>query len=313
MGNACVYFFPYPGLGDFVMASPLFNALLKRETENKHILIVRDDCRFMDDIKDLIPFDDVLVFYRKDHWKKIKLFFKLKKMNVSRIINFHHSPRYIPFFRLICKDVYSTHLLKTIHPYEISRHLMKKMKISEETPIISVNIPKNSREYAERWLSDRNIKEGKYILFIPGSFEKKRRYSLDGWKKITDFIRSEYPELSIVANLGPWEKELEKALVDSGIFVFSEPGLSILTGLIDKSRFVISNDTGAFHLAYSIKKGCIGFMKRNGRMTAHPYSEYAKAIYPPGECDSDCDNCSIKCVEDIEIDKILEEIKRHGL
>jgi len=304
-----IYFFPYPGLGDFIMASPFFNAAINEHKERKHILIVRNDCRFTNIIKEFIPFDRVLIFDKKNYWNRLRLFFRLRKINVDVIVNFHHSSRFIPFFKMISKKVFSSHDLNTIHPYEISEKLLKKMDIKAHNLKICVNLPSNAEKKAEDWLLENNMVSKDFFMFIPGSFDEKRRYSIDRWKKIAGFLMDKYPGKSIIANLGPWEKELEKELSEFGIRVFTGKDISTLAGLIHKSLLVISNDTGPLHLAYSLDKKCIGLMKRNGHRTSHPYSQYAKALYPQGNCNLDCDNCSIKCVEDISKDDIIDAIK----
>jgi len=308
-----IYFFPYPGLGDFIMASPFFNAAINEHKEREHILIVRDDCRFTNIIKEFIPFDRVLIFDKRNYWKRLRLFFRLRKMDIDIIVNFHHSPRFIPFFKMISKKVFSSHSFNTIHPYKISEKLFQKMNIKVHNLKIHINLPSNAEKKAKDWLLENDMENKDFFMFIPGSFDEKRRYPIERWKKIANFLNEQYPGKSIIANLGPWEKELEKELSEFGIKVFTRKDISTLAGLIHKSLLVISNDTGPLHLAYSLDKKCIGLMKRTGHITSHPYSQYAKAIYPLGSCNLDCDNCSIKCVEDIKIDKILEEIKKQEL
>ena len=106
---------------------------------------------------------------------------------------------------------------------------------------------------AQKILSKSNIKK-EFILIIPGS-SKKNAYKR--WPYFNDLISLLLKKkFEVVTILGPEELDLENKLSGK---ILKNLSWEEVSGIIQKSRFIISNDTGAIHIAACLNKNGLVF------------------------------------------------------
>lgn len=306
--------YPYPGIGDFIVITPLFRNLLYAFPEADLYLLTRKHIRF----KSLLPLVPLKkIFYYQDtssFFKDLKLLYNLKSCKFSHVFNFHHAFRLkIPFY-LLSQRVFSTHNFNEYHPYKIFKILFNNLGISAPFKYPEILIPPQWEKYnilVNKWLNEKKIK--KFIVIIPGTTEKNRLYPIDRWQKIIEFINHKYPEYKIIVNISKYEKKLKPYFQNYNCIIFDTNDLIKLLFIIKKATIIISNDTGPMHIAYALKRPTITIMKRCAKIYSYPYSPYAKPLIPEGFCTYDCSNCDILCIREISLETLKNEINNYLL
>ena len=102
---------------------------------------------------------------------------------------------------------------------------------------------------------------GKFILFFPFCSPKLSHKKWPYYNELIDMIKKEHPNLEIVIAPGPDEIEESKQINAISVTEKDESiNLTQLAGLINKSAYVIANDTGPAHMAAHLgKKGIVIF------------------------------------------------------
>lgn len=129
----------------------------------------------------------------------------------------------------------------------------------------------------------------KYIVIFPGAADEKRRWKSLGFLEISEFIIDHF-KTPVVITGSAKEAETAKMIVENlnsdKIFnLASKTSLTQLAKIIADSRLLISNDSGAVHIAAAVNKPfiCISNGNHFGRFTPYPEKVFNKCeyLYPP--------------------------------
>lgn len=165
-------------------------------------------------------------------------------------------------------------------------------------PLVAIHVGSGDNFVGRRWpvpsfakLADRLIRDHGLVPVFTG-------------------VPSEVPLVREV--LGQME-ERDRALDLSG-----KMGLKPLTALLDRSEFVLSNDTGPVHIASALGKPVLGFYGPNTPVLYGPLSEGSRAFYKDLPCSPCITNLNYKtsfcrlpvCIRNITVDEVAEEAAR---
>ena len=139
---------------------------------------------------------------------------------------------------------------------------------------------------------------GKFILLFPFCSPKLSHKKWPYYNKLIEMIKREHPNLEIVIAPGPDEIEESKKV---NAICITEQNKSInlmqLAGLINRSSYVIANDTGPAHMAAHLgKKGIVIFGHHTTPEKVSIETDKYKAI-------------TIDRLEDLSADKIYQMVK----
>ena len=109
-------------------------------------------------------------------------------------------------------------------------------------------------------LAENSLAAGKYVVFIPGAAHDNKCWPIDKFAVLAEKIKADF-DLPIVIAGGPKEKPLaEKIKSTAKVSVVDLVGatdIPELVALLDKSRLVVSNDTGPGHIAVALGRDVV--------------------------------------------------------
>ena len=129
----------------------------------------------------------------------------------------------------------------------------------------------------------------KFTLIFPGAADEKRRWNSLGFLQVADYLSNELHFPVVIAG-SEREVEIGKIIFEKLnseliIDLTSKTTLSQLAKIISDTKLLISNDTGAVHIAAAVNTEflCISNGNHFGRFTPYPDNIFNKAhyIYPP--------------------------------
>ena len=128
-----------------------------------------------------------------------------------------------------------------------------------------------------------------YAIIFPGAGEKFRRWPANKFADIADFITDKYDLRIVIAGSGE-DSDLAKEIISSSktlriTDLTGKTPLPELAKLIAMSSLLVSNETGAVHMAVAVatRVVCISNGNHFGRFHPYPGEMAAKAsfVYPP--------------------------------
>ena len=257
-------------LGDIVQISGVLRDI--RESHNDKKIFILTTLPYIELLSRCPYLDGVLLDKRLSRWN-IYYLLKLKKMlekyNFSHIYDLQNSSR-TSFYRKFLlnipkwcstqttlkkgenkKNFDKDSVLKRFETQLSRSGIQTKHTLKPDLSWSIVNIDKIINKYLN----------GKFILLFPFCSPKLSHKKWPYFNKLIAMIKDNHPNLETVIAPGPDEMEDSKKI--NAISITEEEksiNLMQLAGLINKSSYVIANDTGPAHLAAHLgKKGIVIF------------------------------------------------------
>jgi len=265
------------GIGDFLLFLPFFkiikdnysppykiSACLINETK-----ILAENIRVLDEIivVDLNKFENNL-FYRFNFLKNLKKagFEKAIYPAYSRIslgdqlIKYSFAKEKIasdsfrskmPEQQIKKNNMYYTSLIhqtnKPMHEIERNIEFLNGLGLKFNEYKITINASDNDEVFAKNIINNHD-----YIIIFPGARVEKRKWDINNFIKIADYINKKYKYKIIVIG-GPSDTELGKKikekLKDQVFDMTKKTNLIQLFALMKKSKLFIGNDSSGMHFA----------------------------------------------------------------
>jgi ADP-heptose:LPS heptosyltransferase len=196
--------------------------------------------------------------------------------------------------------------------------LAKALGIEDEPSLPSLEIPKEAKEWAEKFLSEAGLKN-RFILIHPGIGKMSikrgidRRWENDKWRELLRSLKEEGYE--ILVSLGPDEKEMEEELKMPDVHFAFPPDIFKLAALIDKSSLLICLDSSAMHLAVARRKPLVALFGPSDEEEVLPRDERFRPVYANLDCrpclwDRRRTSCpELTCMKKIEVEDVLKAVK----
>lgn len=257
-------------LGDIVQISGILKDI--RETYSDKKIFILTTNPYVELLSRCPHVDGVLLDKRLPRWNifyLIKLKKMLKKFNFTHVIDLQNSSR-TSFYKRFLLNVPFWSSTETIlkkgekKSFYKNDSVLKRFKIQLERSNIKV---KHTLKPNFEWAAinvDKILNKyfgKKFIVVFPFCSPKLKHKKWPHFNKLIELIKSRNSDFEIA--LAPAQDEIEEANNIKAILIKNNNlALNImeLTGLILKSDFVISNDTGPAHIAAHLgKKGIVLF------------------------------------------------------
>lgn len=207
---------------------------------------------------------------------------------------------------------------KKYEPY-LNTVLLKNLNI----PLPQDNVPAISAQVKEE-----NLISGDYFILIPGSNMNLKQWDFKNFLSIAERIIKQTGLICVFCG-GEKEsgllKKNEKLINFNYENYINKTSLQELTALISKSKFVLSNDTGAVHIAAGLNKPayCIYGGGHFGRFLPYQEDKSVPRILPTVIYNKmECFNCNWKCkyqitknnparcIESVTVEQVWNEIEK---
>jgi hypothetical protein len=125
-----------------------------------------------------------------------------------------------------------------------------------------------------------------YVVFVIGANHKKRKWSLENYISIAKQLYSFGYSVVLCGNEGEIDDALwfEKHFGNTYIDLVGQTSLIDMLSILNRAKFVVSNDTGLAHMSIALKKKTFIISNGNhfGRFVPYPkeYNEHVQCIFP---------------------------------
>ncbi|TDT70610.1 lipopolysaccharide heptosyltransferase II [Hypnocyclicus thermotrophus] len=324
----------FSSIGDVILTTPILTEI-KKKYPNWDI-----DFIVMDKFKDAITYNsniNKLIIFEKDKYKGkngIQKFIKEKlKGEYDLIIDLHNKFR----------SIYISKLLKARDKCEVLTYkkrkwwksLLVKMRLIKYKvdntiiknyfkPLEKYQIYYNGENIEFNFLKEhlekiKKLKIENFVVFAPGASKETKKWPKENFASLAKLIKKEYNYNIILIGSKAEEKDLSKINKLSGNICINLAGklnLKESGAIISKAYFVVTNDSGPFHIARGVKtKTFVIFGPTSPGM--FEYDKNSILLYENEECspcslhgDKKCPKKHFKCMKNLTADKVFKIIKK---
>ncbi len=261
-----VIFFHMNQLGDFLFSLPVLEAARREWPEKKLISFIKPELASLAKISGYV--DDVIEKKNRCFLENIK---NIKEGKFSEAILFSESPEslLLSYFskipeRIGFKAASLGFLLNIAAEKSGVPSIKNNISLGQKSGLVSLKedysgllkIPQVDIDNVDEWLSRQDIPKEKLVVVSPGTSRKRKNKSweMKNWEKVLDFITDK--GFSPVLAGSPAEKgefeEISKNL-EKKVPIFTDFGIISLGGLLSSAKFFLGVDSGAMHLAATLK------------------------------------------------------------
>ena len=260
----------------------LYSALKKKFPEAKITLVV-SPTNYKIDFKEINPFIDNVLIYKKGSLSNIFRFYKelrktkfqigivpstVKMSNTSHIVNFFSGAKLKAGVKSINGKPNKASLLLNVKSdfnwekvHQIERNLDIARQIgcelnSDEIKAIKIHTTPNDEKFADNYFKENFPDASKKIIaFHPGAGEKYKMWDTENFKKLMRMIYDKYHYYTLVT-AGAIDKNIINDILNSGelkgieIKTLTEATVKQLSSALKKTSLYITNNTGVLHIAH---------------------------------------------------------------
>jgi len=315
-------------IGDVILTTPILKKLKEKNKNIKIDFIVLD--KFKDAVEGNPNIDNLIVFKKDtdDGIKNIRKFSKLlKENNYDYVFDLHSKirSRLITFFlgertfRYIKRSLYKTILVKSgLIKYRADDTIVKNyfdafkvLGIDYNGEDLEFNFSKKDEEKVEKYKN--------YVVFAPGASKNTKKWTVEGFGKLAKLIKGRY-KTEIILVGSPKERDecesINKISENICINLAGELSLKESGALLSKAKFLITNDSGPFHIGRGVKtKSYVIFGPTDPNM--FEYDDLGVLIYGNEPCspcslhgDKKCPKDHFNCMKNISAEDIMKRIDK---
>ncbi|MBN1231865.1 MAG: glycosyltransferase family 9 protein [Candidatus Coatesbacteria bacterium] len=309
------------GFGDILMTSPVWrNIKLNDHSTEIHLLTDRKIAELSRMYKEL---DKVYEMDTSSLIKQIELISCLRKEKYDFVIDLFCNPR-SSFLTLITnapvrigfnvrfrKHAYNKLISDEYRKkHEVMHHLASLAYIDMKIINDKIYLPDSIRKEF-----NLEIKDNSFFTVAPMGKWKCKRFPEKKMAEIINQIHDKFKLSSVVLYGDSEEKkraEYIKSLTGNSCLLSPESDFMQMASIIEKSLFLLTNDTAALHIAEALEKPIIAFFGPTNPLTQGPrYSRHL--IIKNAEMECLCCNKTVckknSCFENIDMNKAKNEIE----
>ena len=315
-------------IGDVVLTTPVLKEFKKKYPHSTVDFVVLK--RFKDSIEGSPYIDNLILFDKKKYkgLKGIKEFVEtIKENKYDYVFDLHSKLRSVGIcfflgaktYRYKKRALWKTLLVKMkLIKYKVDNTIIKNYFGAFEEMGISYKGEDLSFAFAEEDL----VKVEEYNNFIalaPGASKKTKEWCVDGFGKLAKLVHDKYGKNIILVG-GPGDKGKCSRIneISGGICIDLSGELSLKESgaLLSKADYLVTNDSGPFHIARGVKtKSFVIFGPTDPGM--FEYDEYGTLICMNEQCspcslhgDKECPKGHFNCMKKLKAEDVLEVIEK---
>ncbi|MDM8536001.1 lipopolysaccharide heptosyltransferase II [Desulfobacterales bacterium HSG17] len=337
-------------IGDVIHTLPALNAIRKHYPNSKITWVVEEAAASI--VQGHEALDRVLVSKRKK-WlkgllksssrnksiKEISSFIRqLRDTNYDLVIDFHQllkSGVVVWLARGKVKAGFDKGMQHMEHSYfflnkpippvsmehhALSRYLMLVQALGIPVKKVEYKLPvgKPHRQAIDKVLSENNMGNSKMLIAInPVAQWKTKLWENKKFSKLADCLIKTY-KADIIFTGGPEDLPIVQDIIDNmkenALNLAGKTTLKILAALYEKTRFVISTDTGPMHLCVAVKTPVIALFGPTAPWRTGPFGPNHEVIRLGMECSPcfkrECMRKDLLCMRGIDVEDILERVDK---
>jgi lipopolysaccharide heptosyltransferase II len=322
-------------IGDIILTTPVLIEIKKRYPNWDIDFIV------MDKFKDAITYNsniNNLIIFEKDKYKGksgIQNFLNDKlETKYDLVIDLHNKFRSIYISKLL-KDRDNNEVL-TYTKRKWWKSLLVKLRLIKYRvdntivknyfkPLEKYNIYYNGENLEFNFLKEHlerieKLKIENFVVFAPGASKETKKWTKENFANLAKLIKEKYNYNIILIGSKSEEQELDEINRLSDNICLNLAGklnLKESGALISKAHFVVTNDSGPFHIARGVKtKTFVIFGPTSPGM--FEYNENSILLYGNEKCspcslhgDKKCPKKHFSCMKNLTADKVFEIINKN--
>ncbi len=320
-------------LGDLILTTPLIHSLKNIYPNSEVHLLAKP---FGKDVFKNNPYLDKLIVFDKKKHSTIKLIKLLKEENYDIAISPHRSHRasYSLFLARIKKRIgfdragfsflYTDlveHKFDGTHEIDRNLKLLSKLKNFSENKLYKfpeIFLDENEEDFYKEF----SLKSKNYILVAPGSKWATKRWTIEGFKEIIDYLLSKgeivalfggTEDMDIAKNILKFFPETENLLNLVG-----KTSLRESFSIVKHAKLLISNDSAPVHMAVAFNTPVVdiygptikdfGFYPYRNGIVVEVENLYCRPCGLHGH--NKCPEGHFKCMKDLKPNKVIEAIEK---
>lgn len=164
---------------------------------------------------------------------------------------------------------------RTKHLTDYYLSVLKPLGIEDAERFVTISLPKDDLETIENLLQKENFENENLIGMFPGAGHENRRWKLENFAELAKLLSAK-KNIKIIVFLGPEEASLRREIDEifpSETIIFDDLTLMQFTTVLSRLQVLISNDTGAAHLAAIAGTWLVLIMDKRAPTTYLPLTE----------------------------------------
>ena len=319
----------FPGLGDLLVAIPVFRALKETFPGARLCLTLRGQQRQLEVLKGNPYINEIILFNKKgkgfDLFSSLKLLKDWRKEYFDVIVILHHARRYALLswlaegkirlgyntkgWRFFLNNVYFARPFQ--HETENLLEVIKPLGVRTENLDLEIWLKDDEKRKVNTWLRERDISD--FLVIHPAGGWWGRRWPQENYAKLADFVIKNFSVKVIFTGDAGEKEEIEriarlmneKPIIAAGALTLRE-----LACLFEKAKLFIGTDTGAMHIASAVHlPALVMFGPQDPRRWA-PKNKSTQIIYKHLDCSPCPQRCRWNrnvCMEKIRVEEVIEK------
>jgi len=328
-------------IGDVVLSTPIFQSIKEAFPQaTVYALVLPTTCEIVEDN----PYIDNVIVYdkrkkQKSFFQTIKFGLMLRKEKIDVAIHLHPTNRVyvisfvagIPIrigyrrrnsYRLLTHSLLEKKWMGEKHEAEYNYDLLTFLRIrqpQEIKPFFSVK--QRHEQQLDAVLHERALSLRSFFVIFPSASCPSRRWPPQYFAQLADTLSQKYNLQTAIVG-GDQDCAIVKDVVTHmktpAINLVGQLTLKMLGALLQRSRMLISNDSGPVHIAASLHVPVISLFGRNDPGISprrwHPLGKHSYFLHKDVGC-IHClaHNCEkgFKCLQSITVQDVLLMIENH--
>lgn len=187
---------------------------------------------------------------------------------------------------------------------------------SVQPPPLRLVVTDAERTAMERWLAERGIGPGTFVVAVnPAAlYGSAKRWYPDRYARVAAALRDEHgPDSAVVVTGLPQERDVAAVVCEHGGARFlnaaGEMKLRELMAFLSRANLLLTNDSGAMHLAAALGTRTVAVFGSTDWVTTAPLGTHCRIVRVPTPC-APCllRDCPIdhRCMTRVTVEAVLE-------
>lgn len=312
--------------GDVILTTPVLKQLKEKYPNSIIDFIVLD--KFKEAIRCNKDIDNLIIF-EKNKYKGVFGIYNFSKTlgNYDIVIDLHAKLRSVLISTLVKGKVFrykkrsllqsllvKWKLIRYKAPQTIVKSYFKpltELGLTYRGEELEFNFEEKDRESVKSYKN--------FIVFAPGASKETKKWTKENFSELGKMLYKKYEkEILLIGGKNEWD-ELEEIKNGMGSYCINLGGKLSLKesgALLSKADFVVTNDSGPFHMARGVKTlSFVIFGPTDPNM--FEYDENAVLLYGNEECspcslhgDKECPKGHFNCMKNLSAEKVFEIIEK---